>query len=61
MLRALRTSNSEVPVILMSGNLSRAELDSLEDRECLGDFSVLNKPFARLELTKAIGQALRVE
>jgi len=60
-LRALRTSNSEVPVILMSGNLSRAELDSLEDRECLGDFSVLNKPFARLELTKAIGQALRVE
>lgn len=59
-LRGLRGVGSRVPVILMSGDLSRSELESLEDRESLGGFSVLNKPFGRPDLTKAIEEAMAV-
>lgn len=57
-LRVLRRADSPVPVILMSGNLSLSELESLEDRDYLGKLSVLNKPFGRPELAKAIGEAM---
>ena len=57
-LRGLREAGSQVPVILMSGNLSRAEVASLGEREFLGNFSVLNKPFGRPDLTKAIEEAM---
>jgi len=56
-LRSLRRAGSRVPAILMSGNLSRAEVEGLPDREFLERFSILNKPFGRPDLTKAIEEA----
>jgi CheY-like chemotaxis protein len=51
----LREINPEVPVILMSGNLSVSEFQDLQDK---GLRTILRKPCSRAELTETVRRVL---